>query len=173
MSKRIACRRWPSPSAKLCCRPWVNRLWSHCFLPNRKWRKQAFACDCLIFGHYWDWSTDEIDGALAVCQQLRSMSKTLPIIFFTAEITTMKHHLCCAWAQIDYLTKRYQFLPHLLARYCCLYSGVRVTQSTASPHRLSAMWELSMDSKPHDGKLAKANYWIDCGPNFGCCIAYC
>ena len=29
---------------------------------------------------------DEIDGGFAICQQLRSLSKTLPIIFFTRNV---------------------------------------------------------------------------------------
>ncbi|MGJ8681023.1 proteobacterial dedicated sortase system response regulator [Paraglaciecola sp.] len=63
---------------------------------------------------------DEIDGGFAVCQQLRSLSKTLPIIFFTARDNDYDTICGLRMGADDYLTKDIS-LPHLLARIAALF----------------------------------------------------
>ena len=51
---------------------------------NRRDAEQAFAQRLPDLAIIDIGLQDEIDGGFALCQQLRSQSKTLPIIFFTA-----------------------------------------------------------------------------------------
>lgn len=63
---------------------------------------------------------DEIDGGFALCQQLRSLSKTLPIIFFTARDNDYDTICGLRMGADDYLTKDIS-LPHLMARIAALF----------------------------------------------------
>ncbi len=63
---------------------------------------------------------DEVDGGFALCQQLRSLSKTLPIIFFTARDNDYDTICGLRMGADDYLTKDIS-LPHLLARIAALF----------------------------------------------------
>ncbi|WP_395341329.1 proteobacterial dedicated sortase system response regulator [Ningiella sp. W23] len=63
---------------------------------------------------------DEIDGGFAICQQLRALSKTLPIIFFTARDNDVDTICGLRMGADDYLTKDIS-LPHLLARIAALF----------------------------------------------------
>ncbi|MFC4701637.1 proteobacterial dedicated sortase system response regulator [Glaciecola siphonariae] len=62
----------------------------------------------------------EIDGGFALCQQLRGLSKTLPIIFFTARDNDYDTICGLRMGADDYLTKDIS-LPHLLARIAALF----------------------------------------------------
>lgn len=63
---------------------------------------------------------DEIDGGFTLCQQLRSKSATLPIIFFTARDNDFDTICGLRMGADDYLTKDISF-PHLLARISALF----------------------------------------------------
>lgn len=63
---------------------------------------------------------DEIDGGFTLCQQLRGMSKTLPIIFFTARDNDYDTICGLRMGADDYLTKDIS-LPHLIARIAALF----------------------------------------------------
>lgn len=63
---------------------------------------------------------DEIDGGFMLCQQLRSLSKQLPIIFFTARDNDYDTIVGLRMGADDYLTKDIS-LPHLLARIAALF----------------------------------------------------
>jgi two-component system OmpR family response regulator len=63
---------------------------------------------------------DEIDGGFALCQQLRGLSSTLPIIFFTARDNDYDTICGLRMGADDYLTKDIS-LPHLLARIAALF----------------------------------------------------
>lgn len=89
---------------------------------------------------------DEIDGGFALCQQLRSMSKTLPIIFFTARDNDYDTICGLRMGADDYLTKDIS-LPHLLARIAALF---RRTELLSQPQQASDVIQsddLVMDTK--------------------------
>nr|WP_136252573.1 proteobacterial dedicated sortase system response regulator [Ningiella ruwaisensis] len=76
---------------------------------------------------------DEIDGGFALCQQLRSLSKTLPIIFFTARDNDYDTICGLRMGADDYLTKDIS-LPHLLARIAALFRRNALLQSNSPVH---------------------------------------
>ncbi|MFT2089679.1 proteobacterial dedicated sortase system response regulator [Paraglaciecola sp. 2405UD69-4] len=89
---------------------------------------------------------DEIDGGFTVCQQLRSLSKTLPIIFFTARDNDYDTICGLRMGADDYLTKDIS-LPHLLARIAALF---RRTELLSTPQLASDVIQtghLTVDSK--------------------------
>jgi len=63
---------------------------------------------------------DEFDGGFTLCQQLRSLSSTLPIIFLTARDNDFDTVSGLRIGADDYLTKDIS-LPHLTARISALF----------------------------------------------------
>ena len=63
---------------------------------------------------------DEIDGGFTLCQTLRGLSKTLPIIFLTARDSEIDTVCGLRMGADDYLTKDIS-LPHLAARIAALF----------------------------------------------------
>ncbi len=88
---------------------------------------------------------DEIDGGFTVCQLLRSMSKTLPIIFFTARDNDFDTICGLRMGADDYLTKDIS-LPHLLARIAALFRRTELLDSPQQQTDLIQTGDLSMDS---------------------------
>ena len=88
---------------------------------------------------------DEIDGGFALCQQLRSLSKTLPIIFFTARDNDYDTICGLRMGADDYLTKDIS-LPHLLARIAALFRRTELLNQPQSPGDLILSGDLTMDS---------------------------
>lgn len=89
---------------------------------------------------------DEIDGGFAVCQQLRNMSKSLPIIFFTARDNDYDTICGLRMGADDYLTKDIS-LPHLLARIAALFRRTELLNQPQTPSDLIQTGDLTMDSK--------------------------
>ncbi|MDU0353704.1 proteobacterial dedicated sortase system response regulator [Paraglaciecola aquimarina] len=89
---------------------------------------------------------DEIDGGFSVCQQLRSLSKTLPIIFFTARDNDYDTICGLRMGADDYLTKDIS-LPHLLARIAALFRRTALLGSPQNETDLVHAGDLIMDSK--------------------------
>ena len=89
---------------------------------------------------------DEIDGGFAVCQQLRGLSKTLPIIFFTARDNDYDTICGLRMGADDYLTKDIS-LPHLLARIAALFRRTALLDRPQTPTDLIKTGDLLMDSK--------------------------
>ena len=89
---------------------------------------------------------DEIDGGFALCQQLRSLSKTLPIIFFTARDNDYDTICGLRMGADDYLTKDIS-LPHLLARIAALFRRNDLLAEPQQDHDVLRQGELSMDAK--------------------------
>lgn len=87
---------------------------------------------------------DEIDGGFALCQALRSMSETLPIIFLTARDNDFDTVSGLRMGADDYLTKDIS-LPHLTARIAALFRRLDVLDQPASPDSLLQRGELEMD----------------------------
>ncbi|GAL03171.1 proteobacterial dedicated sortase system response regulator [Photobacterium aphoticum] len=63
---------------------------------------------------------NEIDGGFTLCQSLRAMSPTLPIIFLTARDSDFDTVCGLRMGADDYLTKDIS-LPHLIARIAALF----------------------------------------------------
>ncbi|KLV10324.1 proteobacterial dedicated sortase system response regulator [Photobacterium ganghwense] len=63
---------------------------------------------------------DEIDGGFTLCQSLRAMSPTVPIIFLTARDSDFDTVCGLRMGADDYLTKDIS-LPHLMARIAALF----------------------------------------------------
>lgn len=89
---------------------------------------------------------DEIDGGFAVCQLLRSLSKSLPIIFFTARDNDYDTICGLRMGADDYLTKDIS-LPHLLARIAALFRRTELLNMPQLETDSVKTGELIMDSK--------------------------
>lgn len=63
---------------------------------------------------------NEIDGGFTLCQSLRAMSSTLPIIFLTARDSDFDTVCGLRLGADDYLSKDVSF-PHLIARLAALF----------------------------------------------------
>ncbi|MGF1687604.1 proteobacterial dedicated sortase system response regulator [Photobacterium japonica] len=63
---------------------------------------------------------NEIDGGFALCQSLRALSPTVPIIFLTARDSDFDTVCGLRMGADDYLTKDIS-LPHLIARIAALF----------------------------------------------------
>lgn len=88
---------------------------------------------------------DEIDGGFMLCQQLRGMSKHLPIIFFTARDNDYDTIVGLRMGADDYLTKDIS-LPHLLARIAALFRRSELMALPAEKTDLITCDSLQMDS---------------------------
>ena len=109
---------------------------------------------------------DEMDGGFAVGQQLRSRSKTLPIIFFTARDNDYDTICGLRMGADDYLTKDIS-LPHLLARIAALFRRTALLDSPQSKIDLIKTGDLVMDSKRmtvswkgHSIELTVTEFWM-------------
>ncbi len=88
---------------------------------------------------------DEIDGGFVLCQQLRSLSKTLPIIFFTARDNDYDTICGLRMGADDYLTKDIS-LPHLLARIAALFRRTELLNQPQVATDLIRSGALMMDT---------------------------
>ncbi|MFT6085232.1 MAG: two-component system OmpR family response regulator [Glaciecola sp.] len=89
---------------------------------------------------------DEIDGGFAVCQTLRSLSKTLPIIFLTARDNDYDTICGLRMGADDYLTKDIS-LPHLLARIAALFRRTELLNQPQVASDLIQSGNLVVDAK--------------------------
>lgn len=87
---------------------------------------------------------NEIDGGFMLCQALRSMSDTLPIIFLTARDNDFDTVSGLRMGADDYLTKDIS-LPHLTARIAALFRRLDVIDQPTSPENLLQRGKLSLD----------------------------
>ena len=87
---------------------------------------------------------NEIDGGFALCQTLRSLSETLPIIFLTARDNDFDTVSGLRMGEDDYLTKDIS-LPHLTARIAALFRRLDVIDQPPAPENLIERGELLLD----------------------------
>ena len=87
---------------------------------------------------------NEIDGGFTLCQALRSLSDTLPIIFLTARDNDFDTVSGLRMGADDYLTKDIS-LPHLTARIAALFRRLDVIDQPPSPENLLQRGKLSGD----------------------------
>lgn len=87
---------------------------------------------------------NEIDGGFTLCQALRSMSETLPIIFLTARDNDFDTVSGLRMGADDYLTKDIS-LPHLTARIAALFRRQDVADQPPSPESLLHRGKMVLD----------------------------
>jgi two-component system OmpR family response regulator len=87
---------------------------------------------------------NEIDGGFTLCQALRSLSETIPIIFLTARDNDIDTVSGLRMGADDYLTKDIS-LPHLTARIAALFRRLDVIDQPPSPESLLHRGKLSLD----------------------------
>ncbi len=68
---------------------------------------------------------DEVEGGFELCRELRSASRTLPIIFLTARDSEIDQISGLRLGADDYLTKDIS-LPHMMARITALFRRIDV-----------------------------------------------
>lgn len=109
---------------------------------------------------------DELDGGFHLCQSLRSASKHLPIIFFTARDNDFDTISGLRMGADDYLTKDIS-LPHLLARIAALFRRNELLQSSSQSSDIITQGELSIDAKrmlvrwgTHSIELTVTEFWM-------------
>ena len=88
---------------------------------------------------------DEIDGGFSLCQSLRAMSSTLPIIFLTARDNDFDTVCGLRMGADDYLTKDIS-LPHLTARIAALFRRLDVMDHPTNPDSLLKCGQLTIDT---------------------------
>jgi len=89
---------------------------------------------------------DEIDGGFALCQTLRSLSKTLPIIFLTARDSEIDTVCGLRMGADDYLTKDIS-LPHLAARIAALFRRMEALEAPILEENIITRGKLKIDNK--------------------------
>ncbi|TCN90127.1 proteobacterial dedicated sortase system response regulator [Shewanella fodinae] len=87
----------------------------------------------------------EIDGGFTLCQALRAMSGTLPIIFLTARDSDFDTVCGLRLGADDYLSKDVSF-PHLLARLAALFRRSDLADNSNYSESLMERGHLSIDA---------------------------
>ena len=88
---------------------------------------------------------DEYDGGFKLCQMLRQLSPTVPIIFFTARDNDIDTVSGLRMGADDYLTKDIS-LPHLLARISALFRRSELLNSPVDETSIIEVDDLILDS---------------------------
>lgn len=112
--------------------------------PNRKKAQEAFSMRLPDLAIIDIGLEEEIDGGFILCQSLRSMSLTLPIIFLTARDNDIDTVSGLRMGADDYLTKDIS-LPHLTARIAALFRRQDAMGQPTSPESLLERGDLVMD----------------------------
>ncbi len=87
---------------------------------------------------------DEIDGGFSLCQSLRAMSSSLPIIFLTARDSDFDTVCGLRLGADDYLTKDISF-PHLVARIAALFRRSELLGADIEENNLLSRGPLAID----------------------------
>ena len=88
----------------------------------------------------------EPDGGFALCQELRSASARLPIIFLSARDSDIDIVSGLRVGADDYVTKDVS-LPHLLARIAALFRRVDVASQAPAAHEVLHRGALALDAQ--------------------------
>lgn len=86
---------------------------------------------------------DEIDGGFILCQALRQLSSSLPIIFLTARDNDFDTVSGLRMGADDYLTKDIS-LPHMLARIAALFRRIEASKKPSSHNENITTGSLSL-----------------------------
>lgn len=108
----------------------------------------------------------EVDGGFALCQELRALSASVPILFLTARDGDFDTVSGLRMGADDYLTKNVS-LPHLLARVSALFRRAELQQQPDRSEDFLERGRLRIDMKRFavtwDGKpvdLTLTEFWI-------------
>jgi two-component system OmpR family response regulator len=112
--------------------------------PNRKKAIEAFEIRLPDLAVIDIGLEEEIDGGFKLCQTLRSMSDTLPIIFLTARDNDFDTVSGLRMGADDYLSKDIS-LPHLSARIAALFRRLDAQDKPTEPDKLLERGDLLMD----------------------------
>lgn len=88
---------------------------------------------------------EEIEGGFLLCQQLRRLSQTLPIIFFTARDNDVDTISGLRMGADDYLTKDIS-IAHLLARIAALFRRTDLLAAPKQQHDEIRLGKLVVDT---------------------------
>jgi two-component system OmpR family response regulator len=109
---------------------------------------------------------DEIDGGFMLCQSLRSLSDSLPIIFLTARDNDFDTVSGLRMGADDYLTKDIS-LPHLTARIAALFRRLDALEQPVASENLLVRGDLCIDLSRLDVKwrdqpvlLTVTEFWM-------------
>lgn len=109
---------------------------------------------------------DDIEGGFELCRELRSRSKTLPIVFLTARESEFDKVSGLRLGADDYLTKDIS-LPHMLARIIALFRRIDALSLPEAIEELIERGKLSLnkarmtvlwDNQPLD--VTVTEFWI-------------
>ena len=112
--------------------------------PNRKKAMAAFATRLPDLALIDIGLESEIDGGFLLCQELRSLSVTLPIIFLTARDNDFDTVSGLRMGADDYLTKDIS-MPHLLARIAALFRRQDALAQPVAPENQLVRGDLTLD----------------------------
>src|SRR6185295_12142783 len=87
---------------------------------------------------------DDVDGGFKLCQDLRALSATLPVVFLTARDSDFDTVSGLRMGADDYVTKNMS-LPHLLARVSALFRRADLAQQPAPDEDLLTRGPLQLD----------------------------
>lgn len=109
---------------------------------------------------------NEIDGGFTLCQSLRAMSSTLPIIFLTARDSDFDTVCGLRLGADDYLSKEVSF-PHLIARLAALFRRSELKDASSDNSPLIEHGLLSIDINrmqvywnKHHIELTVTEFWM-------------
>jgi two-component system OmpR family response regulator len=88
----------------------------------------------------------EVDGGFALCQELRALSASVPILFLTARDSDFDAVSGLRMGADDYLTKNVS-LPHLLARVSALFRRAELLQQPDCLEDFLERGQLRIDMK--------------------------
>ena len=87
---------------------------------------------------------DEVDGGFKLCQELRALSATLPVIFLTARDGDFDMVSGLRMGADDYVTKNVS-LPHLLARVSALFRRAELLREPVQSDSILERGPLTLD----------------------------
>jgi two-component system OmpR family response regulator len=87
---------------------------------------------------------DDVDGGFKLCQELRALSATLPVIFLTARDSDFDMVSGLRMGADDYVTKNVS-LPHLLARVSALFRRAELANAAAPVESTLERGPLTLD----------------------------
>ncbi len=88
---------------------------------------------------------EDVEGGFELCRELRSLSRSLPIIFLTARDSDLDVISGLRLGADDYLTKDIS-LPHLVTRVAALFRRIEALSGDRSEERLLERGDLSLSA---------------------------
>ena len=134
--------------------------------PNRPTAMQAFNARLPDLAIIDIGLEGEIDGGFTLCQSLRAMSSSIPIIFLTARSSDFDTVCGLRLGADDYLSKDVSF-PHLLARIAALFRSTELIGTSPIEDNLMVRNHLQIDGnriqvtwKQHPIELTVTEFWM-------------